>query len=84
MGKLDNVSLRVFRRFLKDQGLECTGKEGGHEIWSKEGMTRPVVIQTHIDPVKRLHIKTNLDSMQVGESVLLEFLGSKKQKKANK
>lgn len=47
-------------------------------------MTRPVTLQTHVDPVPRTHINTNLDSIGVGESVLKDFLSSKKQKKASK
>lgn len=84
MGQLDNISIEVFRRFLKYLGLEKESIEGGHEKWSKDGMTRPVIVQTHISPVRRTHIKTNLDSIGVSEDVLKEFLKSKKQKKGKK
>lgn len=84
MGQLDNITVSDFRRFLKSLGLEKRGTEGGHEKWDRAGMTRPVTLQTHVDPVPRTHIKTNLNSIGVGESVLKEFLKSKKQKKAGK
>lgn len=84
MGQLDNISIEVFRRFLKYLGLTKESVEGGHEKWSKDGMTRPVILQTHISPIKRIHVKTNLDSIGVGEEVLKDFLKSKKQKKAQK
>lgn len=84
MGQLDNVSPSLFRRFLKYLGLEKLGTEGGHEKWAKPGMTRPVIVQTHENPVPRTHIRTNLDSIGIGESVLKDFLKSKKQKKASK
>lgn len=82
MGQLDNISIDVFRRFLKYLGLIKESIEGGHEKWFKEGMTRPVIIQTHVSPIKRIHIKTNLDSIGVSEEVLKDFLKSKKQKKS--
>lgn len=84
MGKLENVSLNDFRRFLISKGLELKGTSGGHEIWSKPGMVRPVVIQTHVDPIPRDHISTNLRSMNVEKDKLVTFLGSKKQKRAKK
>jgi hypothetical protein len=84
MGKLDTVSLKLFRKFLLSQGLEMRGTSGGHEIWLKPGMLRPVVIQTHVDPVPIGHIATNLASMHVDKVKLMEFLGSKKQQKTLK
>ena len=84
MGQLDNLPLSEFRRFLKSLGLQKDGTVGGHEKWNKDGMTRPVILQTHVEPIPRTHIKTNLDSIGVGESVLKEFLKNKKQKKAKK
>ena len=84
MGKLDTVSLSEFRKFLLSQRLELKGTSGGHEIWSKQGMVRPVVLQTHVDPVPRDHISSNLRSIPAEKNVLLAFLGSKKKKKASK
>ena len=80
MGKLDNVPLSSFRRFLLFEGLVLKGTSGGHEIWVKSGMLRPVVLQTHVDPVPRNHISTNLKSMKVEKTELLNFLKNKKEK----
>ena len=84
MGRLDTVPLKVFRKFLISQGLEMKGTSGGHEIWSKPGMLRPVVLQTHVDTVPIGHIVTNLASMHVDKMKLIEFLGSKKQQESSK
>ena len=84
MGQLESVSISDFRRFLISKGLVLKNTSGGHEIWSKDGMRRPVVLQTHVDPVPRDHITTNLNSMQASRSDLQSFLGSKKQQKALK
>lgn len=36
MGRLSNISLADFRRFLIAQGLALKGTNGGHEKWDKE------------------------------------------------
>lgn len=49
--KLVNISLSDFRKFLNEVGCTNTRTNGGHEIWEKEGLTRPLILQTHKDPV---------------------------------
>lgn len=63
MGTLSNVSLDKFRAFLKESGLTCVRTTGGHEVWSKSGMSRPVIIQTHVDPVPEFILKNDLRNM---------------------
>jgi len=50
-GSIKNVPLETFRNFLVYKGLKHIRTTGGHEIWSGNSITRPVTIQTHIDPV---------------------------------
>lgn len=50
-GKLSNIPLSGIREFLQKAGCESKGIKGGHEKWVKEGLSRPIIIQTHIDPV---------------------------------
>ena len=65
--KLSNVSLDDFRRFLFDMG--CTRVEqgtrgrGGHEKWVKDGLLRPIKLQTHVDPVPEIVIRSNLNTL---------------------
>lgn len=64
--KLSNVSLADFRRFLFEIGCSRTATykrtkgRGGHEKWNKEGLARPIVIQTHEDPVPEFIVKNAL------------------------
>jgi predicted RNA binding protein YcfA (HicA-like mRNA interferase family) len=51
MAKITNISLKKLRKFLLAQGFSQSHDNGGHEIWKKTGLLRPVVLQTHIDPV---------------------------------
>ena len=74
MSKLKNISLKTFRAYLIYCGLSHVRTKGGHEIWSAKGLTRPVVLQTHIDPVPDFIIKNNLRTLGKSEEDLLEFL----------
>ncbi|MBI1781428.1 MAG: type II toxin-antitoxin system HicA family toxin [Sphingobacteriales bacterium] len=58
-------------------GLNYIRTSGGHEIWSAKGLTSPVVLQTHIDPVPEFIIKNNLRTIGKTEEDLLTFLKTK-------
>ena len=76
MGKLKNIPLKTFRAYLLFCGLKNIRTKGGHEIWSAKQLTRPVVLQTHINPVPEFIIKNNLRTIGKTEEHLLEFLES--------
>jgi len=56
-GSIKNVPLETFRSFLLFKGLKHMRTSGGYEIWSGKSLTRPVTIQTHIDPIPLFIIK---------------------------
>ncbi len=60
---IQNVPLKTFRGFLIHHGLNQIRTSGGHETWAGRNLTRPVVLQTHIDPVPLFIIKSNLRTM---------------------
>ena len=74
MGTISNVSLDKFRAFLKENGFACIRIKGGHELWSKSGMLRPVIIQTHVDPVPEFILKNGLRNMDKTRKELELFL----------
>ena len=76
MGRLQNISLRDFRRFLEHKGLKMIRTRGGHEVWTRSDLGRPVVLQTHVDPVPEFMIRNNLNTIQSTVKELLKFLGS--------
>jgi len=44
--KLSNIPVKVFRKFLEQQGLKIikdTKGRGGHEKWSRADLERPIV-----------------------------------------
>lgn len=72
--KLSNVSLAEWRRFLKHCGCNYHRTKGGHEMWGKSGLTREVVVQTHIDPIPEFIIKNNLKTLGVSTQEFKEWL----------
>lgn len=61
---LKNIKLSVFRKFLEHKGLKKIRTNGGHEVWSRNDLARPVVLQTHEDPVPEFIIKNNLRTIK--------------------
>ena len=62
--KLSNIPLDLFRKFLFEKGCEREEKgtkgRGGHEKWNRKDLSRPITLQTHIDPVcKKRSISTH-------------------------
>lgn len=74
MARLKNISLKTFRAYLLHCGLKHIRTKGGHEIWSAKNLTRPVVLQTHLDPVPGFIVKNNLRTIGRTEEHLLRFL----------
>lgn len=61
--KLSNVSLDDYRDFLIKVGCKNISTEGGHEKWSRKDLLRPIIVQTHIDPVPEFIIKNALRNL---------------------
>ncbi|MCD7721813.1 MAG: hypothetical protein LUI09_06245 [Prevotellaceae bacterium] len=59
MRNLSNITLDELRRVLQLAGLAFDGVSGGHEKWSKAGMTRPVIFQTHKEPVPEFIVRNH-------------------------
>lgn len=73
--KISNVSLSDFRKFLRYAGcVKVDGGDGGHEKWKKEGARRSIIIQTHIDPVPILVVKSNLKTLELSNSYFKEWV----------
>jgi len=73
---LKNIGLKDFQRFLLNQGLTCIRTKGSHEIWSKKDLTRPVIIQSSIDPIPIFIVKNNLRTMGLTTEDLINYLES--------
>ena len=78
MGRLSNITIDLFRSFLKSEGLTLIRTTGGHEIWGKPGLTRPIVIQTHVDPIPEFIIINNLRSLGITRKSFESFISGKR------
>jgi predicted RNA binding protein YcfA (HicA-like mRNA interferase family) len=73
---LKNVSLSEFRKFLLFKGLKNIRNKGGHEVWSRNDLRRPVVLQSHISPIPEFIIKNNLRAIGSTPEDLMKFLSN--------
>lgn len=61
--KLSNITLNHYREFLEKAGCKKIRTEGGHEVWSREDLLRPIIVQTHVQPVPEFIIKNALRNL---------------------
>jgi hypothetical protein len=74
MKKLSNIKIAQMRKCLMLLGLECKGIKGGHEKWWKIGMTRPIILQTHIEPVPEFIVKNAIKDIGITTEEFIEKL----------
>ena len=73
---LRNIPLKTFREYLKWEGLTYVRTNGGHEIWSKRELNRPVVFQKHKDPIPEEIVRKILKTIGSTANDYIEFLKS--------
>jgi hypothetical protein len=71
---LKNIPIKTFRDYLKWKGLEHLRTTGGHEIWGKKGLKRPVVFQTHENPVPERVVRVIFRVLNETAADYIEFL----------
>ena len=81
--RLSNITIAEFEAFLEYK--EChrvdSGNEG-HEKWEKAGITRPVIFQTHLDPIPEFIVRNGLRDLGVSRNDFAQwYLGRKKKGK---
>lgn len=74
MRNLSNVSISEFRAIMLLLGLTKVRTKGGHEAWMKDGMTRPAIVQTHVDPVPEYVLRNNLRIIGISREEFLTLL----------
>jgi len=72
--KLSNVKIDDFREFVRKAGCRCAGTEGGHEKWVRKDLTRPIIIQTHVEPVPEFIIRNALRNLGLTRKDFFEIL----------
>ena len=76
MQHLRNIPLRTFRDYLRWKGMKKIRTTGGHEVWSRKDLLRPIVVHTHKDPVPEFIVKQALRHLGASRSDFITFLES--------
>ena len=71
---LKNISLKLFREYLQWKGLKKIRSAGGHEIWAGKPVNRPIVLQSHIDPIPEFIVRNALRTLGVARDDFIKFL----------
>lgn len=72
--KLSNVSLDDYRDFLRKAGCKKIRTEGGHEVWTRKDLLRPIIVQTHIRPVPEFIIQNALRNLNLTKKDFFNIL----------
>jgi predicted RNA binding protein YcfA (HicA-like mRNA interferase family) len=72
--KLRKVSLADYELFLKKVGCQHIRTTGGHSVYSRKDLLRPIVVQTHVDPVPEFIIKNALRVLGISKKDFFEIL----------
>lgn len=73
---ISNISLSQYRTFLTKAGCKLIGTEGGHEKWVRKDLTRPIIVQTHVDPVPEFIVRNGLRNLGITKKTFLQILHS--------
>lgn len=76
MKKLSNITVKEFRDLLLHLGLQPLRTAGGHEIWTKQGLRRTIVFQTHVEPIPEFIVRNTIRDLGMTRQEFLEILES--------
>ena len=74
MPKLSPVSYKDLVRVFEADGFRCVREKGDHMVFTKQGVTRPVVIPKYAS-VPVFIIKNNLRTARMSRERYLQLLG---------
>lgn len=74
---LRNISISQFESFLELACCKYTKTKGGHAKYLRSDLNRPIIFQTHIDPIPEFIVKNNLRLLGVSRKQFWEILESK-------
>jgi len=75
---LRNISVSQFESFLELACCKFLRTNGGHDIWSRADLTRPITFQNHIEPIPEFIIKNALKTLMYSKNDFFDILESKK------
>ena len=76
MKKLSNITVKEFRDLLLRLGLQPLRTAGGHEIWTKTGLRRTIVFQTHVEPIPEFVVRNAIRDLGMTRPEFMDVLES--------
>lgn len=67
MGSLSNITPNEFRKLLEYLGCKYVSTKGGHEKWQRPGLTRPIILQTHVKPMPEFIVRNALRTLGISK-----------------
>lgn len=72
--KLANIPLKTLIWFLEHQNCKNTRSVGGHLMFTRADLLRPITIQSHVDPVPEFIVKQCLSYLGFSKKEFHEYL----------
>ena len=72
--QLNPVKTQNFRKFLIKMGCNYVRTNSSHEIWTRQDLNRPIVIQGNKKEVPKFHIQTNLRTLGISIKKFKEII----------
>ncbi len=76
--KLSNVSIAEFETFLDLAQCKFVGVNGGHNKWTRSDLYRPIIFQTHIEPIPEFIVRNLLRIMSYSKADYFDILECRK------
>ncbi len=76
---LRNISIAQFQAFLDLVLCKQIGINSGHEKWVRADLRRPIIFQTHIEPIPEFIVKNNLRVLGYSKKDFFDVLDGKKE-----
>lgn len=76
MKKLSNITVKEFRDLLERLGLQPLRTAGGHEIWTKPGLRRTIVFQTHVEPIPEFVVSNAIRDLDMTRQEFMDIFES--------
>ncbi len=71
---LRNIFISQFESFLELALCELVGIKGGHCKYSRDDLRRPVIFQTHIQPVPEFIVKNALRALSISKEQFWDIM----------
>lgn len=73
---MKSIPIKIWRKFLKSQGLEKISTKSSHEKWDRKEtpLLRPVTVDSNYKDVPITHIHTSLRAMGISKSEFEKLL----------